>query len=503
MDGDRLKSPLDSGPTPIQDPSPSCDAVNMSAKSFDSVLRQRGVSTPTKAMENYAATVLTHVSNPSTGEGSLFRFGQGQQPLHFKVTRSQRQRDINHSRARRRVVVKAAESLVSSLQSMQSMGFDTDNVLTMVAKKFDSVLLKKSETELDGHQCIALRDHMKGSTNSLYRMKQTLGAFIPGLSLLPNNIRKVVGSIEQEGVVPSTIVSIPDCSITKLGNKRGMCNFYYCTHPMDLLALMMRRMFMDGGFRESSSFCSLANQLVVSVGFDKSDTDFIGTWRVCNRHRGNSSLYVQSFACLEGPVAENYENEVKTIRSPKFPVKEAMQALVDDHLFGLTIMTQTASICSCFVFRPTPVLPPVTIRQLSVTLTKLVISESLVDWNQNPLDDIGHPATLPIPLQAEELHLSLITSANDSSVIVGLQISHQDFVAASWRLRESFGLAGNSTNLLIVKCHQISGHVSNDGKQINILSGQGTCTVGYPMPCCMVPRDRLGTTPRWLMIMFL
>ena len=79
---------------------------------------------------------------------------------------------------------------------MQASGADVKSVLKLVAKHFDCVILKKSATELDGHQCIAMRDHMKGSTNALYRMKQTLGAFIPELSILPANIRKVVGSIE-------------------------------------------------------------------------------------------------------------------------------------------------------------------------------------------------------------------------------------------------------------------------------------------------------------------
>jgi len=170
----------------------------------------------------------------------------------------------------------------------------------------------------------------------------------------------------------------------------------------------------------------LLNQLIVTVGFDKSDSDFIGTWRICNRYRGNSSLYVQSFACLEGPVAENYENEVKTIGNSNFPVKDAIQALVDDHLFGLTLKTRTASICTCFVFKPTPVLPPVTIRQLCVNLTCLVISESLVVWSKNPAGKIGHPPTVPIPIEVGGVDLRLVTSANDASVVVGLQFASAD-----------------------------------------------------------------------------
>ncbi len=85
----------------------------------------------------------------------------------------------------------------------------------------------------------------------------------------------------------------------------------------------------------SYTFSSLRNMIVVSIGFDKSDSDFIGTWRVCNRKGGNSSAHVQSFACLEGPVAENHKNESKTIGNSKFPVKEVVQSLFYDQLYCL------------------------------------------------------------------------------------------------------------------------------------------------------------------------
>jgi len=40
----------------------------------------------------------------------------------------------------------------------------------------------------------------------------------------------------------------------------------------------------------------------------------------------------------------------------------------------------------------------------------------------------------------------------------------------------------------------------NDGKQINILTGQGSCYVGYPMPCCMVHNEDLGRPPYWIIL---
>ena len=106
---------------------------------------------------------------------------------------------------------------------------------------------------------------------------------------------------------------------------------------------------MEDGF----VFLSLKDQIVVSVGFDKSDTDFVGTMHPCNRYKGNASINVQSFAVLEGPVAENYENEVLTIGNDIYPIKKTIQSLVDDNLYALSLLTcdgQMIQKCLCFVF---------------------------------------------------------------------------------------------------------------------------------------------------------
>ena len=71
---------------------------------------------------------------------------------------------------------------------------------------------------------------------------------------------------------------------------------------------MMWRMFLDNTFENSIDFSSLVDMLVVSVGFDKSNSYFVGTWLLCNRRNGLSALFVQTFACLEGP----YQKTVQT-----------------------------------------------------------------------------------------------------------------------------------------------------------------------------------------------
>ena len=63
-------------------------------------------------------------------------------------------------------------------------------------------------------------------------------------------------------------------------------------------------MYLDGAYENSFSFTSVKDKLAVAIGINKSDKDLVGTWRICNRKKGNSGLHVQAFACLEGPVAE-------------------------------------------------------------------------------------------------------------------------------------------------------------------------------------------------------
>ena len=119
---------------------------------------------------------------------------------------------------------------------------------------------------------------MKGSTNALYCIKQALRAFCPSLknALLPSNIRKHESSMEKEGVISSRLIDV-NCTITEIGNERGMCTFYYCSRPVELLGLMLCRMFLDNACKSSLSFAALIDMLVVMVGFDKSDSDLSRT----------------------------------------------------------------------------------------------------------------------------------------------------------------------------------------------------------------------------------
>ena len=96
-----------------------------------------------------------------------------------------------------------------------------------------------------------------------------------------------------------------------------------------------------------------------------------------------------------------------------------------------------------------------------------------------------------------------MTSNEDQSIIVGLQFSLEGAVVASWRLDVKFKLGTRDVKDIVAKFHQLSGHVSNDNKQVNILTGQGTCSVGFPMSCCMVSKHNVGDPPEWIQRMTL
>ena len=116
--------------------------------------------------------------------------------------------------------------------------------------------------------------------------------------------------------------------------------FFYCEYPAQLLANVIRLVIVDDAREDSFSFFSLRDTVVVAMGRDKLDSDLIQTIRVCNRKKGNASIYIQALACLLGPVAEEYYNEIVTFGSPLYPLSETMQCLFDYYYQSLVVYRQ-------------------------------------------------------------------------------------------------------------------------------------------------------------------
>ena len=96
-----------------------------------------------------------------------------------------------------------------------------------------------------------------------------------------------------------------------------------------------------------------------------------------------------------------------------------------------------------------------------------------------------------------------MTLNEDNSVIIGFQtMNEQGEVIGTKQLYDNMKLGTFSRSSIVLE-YQVSGHVSNDNKQINILTGQTCCSVSYPMPCYLVKNNDLGRPPVWLQLRFL
>ena len=470
---------------------------------------------PSDAIQDFVHDVVVMCTEPGTDEFVLkWKRADGAQSCSTRYTRLKRRSllktDASDSSRKRWVSTKARE-LIDLVGSVSKEHFGS--ILKMIGHRSGFIVVDHGELMLSVAQCVAIRDHIGTGSNGLYRLKQALEALLPVLKglLIPPNIRNKMSIKEREGVVPLWVAEV-NCTITQKGNRRGMCTYYYCEYPAQLIANMIRRMFLDGAYEESFSFSSLNDKLVVAIGIDKSDKDLVGTMRICNRKKGNSGLQVQAFACLEGPVAECYANEILTFGNAMYPTCQTLQHLEDDFYFVLIFSASVDKkrLCACSIFLPVPNPPQLTQRKLRVTYLRLAVNESLVKFDDTRTDadegepgktidrDDGLPPEVVIPLNQSDITVRLIHSKNNGSMMVGYQVLIDDVVISTLKLYHSFELCGFKPEDIQVSCKQLSGQLANDNKQINILTGQCSCTVKHPMACCMVSKVNLGVAPEWI-----
>ena len=296
---------------------------------------------PTAAVQLFATKVIAKCSV----DGKVKLKTKGRPIIYERVKGIRLSKAAAKPRSRARWLKNQANRMLSLCGSEDEEAIIA--LLRAMGKKKGLFMAERAKLSLSTAQSVVLRDHVKSSNNGLLRIKQCIECFAPDLKgiLLQPNILKHVSNMKKHGVVPSQVIEVC-CTTTKKGNKKGMCTFYYCSRPTQLLGNMFRRMFLDNTVEKSIDFSSLEDMLLVAVGFDKSDSDFVGTWRPCNRRNGNSAIFVQTFACLEGPVCECYENEEITIANGDYPIQDTIQQLVDDRLYCLVSATSSLHILS-------------------------------------------------------------------------------------------------------------------------------------------------------------
>ena len=145
---------------------------------------------------------------------------------------------------------------------------------------------------------------------------------------------------------------------------------------------------------------------------------------------------MQTFTCLEGPVSEDYTNEMVTIGKPQYPIRYTMQSLVDDSLHVLVLSEMVGEksrddgrvkSCGCFIFIPSPPTTPALKRCIRVDLVGSPVLESVAFASQDlsmidegspddhlPDEDTGLPPMIPLPHEKSLLNVTLVISGDDT-----------------------------------------------------------------------------------------
>ena len=113
-------------------------------------------------------------------------------------------------------------------------------------------------------------------------------------------------------------------------------------------------------------------------------------------------------------------------------------------------------------------------------------------------EESGMPPEIPLGLNDEVCTVQLVNSEDQASVIIGFQMLLEDQVLSTKKLYEYLNLGRFAAADIGVEYLQLSCHLANDNKQMYILTGQGSCSVMYPMPYCVVHKDNLGRVPVWI-----
>lgn len=177
---------------------------------------------PSYLIQSYCAAVRRKVAYPLLGKVSLSQ--KWRACLQFTVSAirtkaySPKPEASPESLAQR--VYCHARALDTFIEDMPNASKHRAAVLRMVAKKSDFVIRKKSESELSVHETIALRDYMKGSTNSLYHLQQGMKVFFPSVRFLPANTRQKIHEVKHEGTVSPRILALSNYAITKKGKQK-------------------------------------------------------------------------------------------------------------------------------------------------------------------------------------------------------------------------------------------------------------------------------------------
>ena len=150
----------------------------LSKSVFDDLLLCGDSSRPSKLMQNFAAQILLKCAKPGDTTSILKRVGK--RPVTFKLLPEKRTiRASAMPRSRRAWLKKQVGKVMSTVMLTPDPQDKLIIILKIIAKKSGLFVAKRSDMKMSIPQCVALRDHMSGTTNALYRLTQSLKVFSP------------------------------------------------------------------------------------------------------------------------------------------------------------------------------------------------------------------------------------------------------------------------------------------------------------------------------------
>ena len=393
-------------------------------------------------------------------------------------------------------------------------------IFEKLAQNNDYVLISINDLAFTPAEIMIIRNHLQTSTRGANRLKQVVEVLRPELKglLFPPQILQLLHELETSGVVPVSCKKV-ELQISRDDNKRGICVYSYISSPGWLLERQTKLSVIDGTYQPSSTICNRDDKVIVVFGIDKSDTDLSCSVRLANRLKGNSANYVQAI-CSAEKCAETYENEKITIFNKNYPTGRYLQGLVHDN-YHMMIVTldgnaqrcspeaipsnctctrctpkSIPSKCTCALFLPWPKPGPVNPRHFQVEHISPSINEQEVAFDKQQRNAVGLPPKIAIPLDQNEIRVRLVHSKDDSYLIIGYQI-FAGTNASTHRFNDPLSAKGSDVSKAEIIVNQCIGFGSNDGKQVNILTGQCSSSCQCSCPVCMCLISEKGIRPEW------
>jgi len=463
---------------------------------------------PDEHLQNFAQSILSRLLKESN-DGTVKIAAMDSQGRFYKDTfiRLPRSRSCNppsstSTHAKNQYVRKKAKIINTVLHSF--LDGETKfgkkiayKILSKVGEDYDVVVHRKHKIELGVKDVIVLRDACGGSTNFMYRFASGLKALRPDLILFPTSLKHQIAVFEGSNNVTSKTV-LRHLQVNKDDTRSKLLPLSYATEPWAILELMVDKSKVDHMFEQSEKWMNPndKNKIVLTYNIDKGGDDILASIRLLNRKNGNSMKHTYMIASVGGPVMESYNNELKTIFSPEFPIRDIIQDWVYDSLFVLSIEVRTnsnKSQCQSITLKPSTFAGICVDRSIEAILElESPMKISSVKDTDIEFDDkvsaSGGPPEIDMPVDLQSMLVRLVTSKDNEKIVVGVELKIGGDVKLRQKLREPLKLPDNldtSVNGDIkLSLQQVIGIPANDGKQQNIIAGICSNSCLSPCACC-------------------